>query len=323
MCRILLLLCLASATALPIKAARASIPAEPTQSRRFENLYMSLQILPGWTIAPRGPQAGDCCTLTLTKGRYVLAIDPLFDHAGPILGGRFSEIINWQPSVQAVMGDVDLPAGGPECSLWPMPETRVNRAITLRSLYTDPAKAKGNQYGCHFPKKPLPVWFASFFGGKGPESDYKLTLTYDSTDINSLPRKGSPELAQVLDQVVRMLRTLVLKPSIVITKITPTSAAAGATVTVYGHGFAVAGQEASAVFKELPNSAKLVTRVAPDGMSLTFVVPASRIKIACPPRKIDVNENCAVTPPGHVDRNDCPSVPPATLSTSGQPWSRT
>src|SRR5439155_429176 len=129
---------------------------------------------------------------------------------------------------------------------------------------------------------------------------------YESTDINALPRKDSPELAKVLDQVVRMLRTLVLKPPVVITKIAPASAAAGATVTVYGRGFALPGQRASATFEEFPNSARLVTRVAPDGRSLTFVVPASITKIACPPGKIDVNENCVVTPSGHVDINDCP-----------------
>jgi hypothetical protein len=268
---------------------------------------MSLQILPGWSVAPPNQHASESCILTMTKGRFVLAINPLFGHASPVPGGRFSEIIAGQPSAQAVMGDVALPAGGFECSLTPMPKTRVNRAITLGNLYTDPAKAKGNQYGCHFPTKPSPVWFASFSSGEGPESDYNITLTYDSTDVNALPRKDSPELAQVLDRVVRMLRTLVLKSPVVITRIVPTSAPAGATVTVYGHDFALPGLRLSAVFRELPNGASVVTRVAPDGRSLTFFIPASITKIACPPGMIDVNENCVVTPPGHIDINDCPT----------------
>jgi hypothetical protein len=138
----------------------------------------------------------------------------------------------------------------------------VNRAITLQHLYTDPAKEKGHQYGCHFPAKPSPVWYGSFFGGEGPKIDYKVTLTYDSTDIDGLPRKDSPELVQILHQVVRMLRTFRLKPPVVITKIVPTSAPPGATVEVYGTGLALPGQRASAVFTELPNSARLVTRVA-------------------------------------------------------------
>ena len=304
MCRIFLVLCLAFATALPMKAAHAAVPATPPRSRHFENPYMSLQILPGWTIAPPQSRAGDCCILTITNGLYILAINPLFDHAGAMI--RFSDVIGGQPSAQAVMGDVDEPAMGSECSLMPMPETRVSRAITLQNLYTDPAKAKGNQYGCHFPAKASPVWFASFFDGQGPETAYSITLTYDSTDINALPRKGSPELAQVLDQVVRMLRTLLLKPPVMITKIVPTSAPPGATVTVNGTGFARPRHRARAVFEELPNSARLVTRVAPDGKSLTFVVPESITTLACPPGAIMVNEYCVAIPPGHIDINNCP-----------------
>ena len=313
-CRIFLVLCVAFATALPIKAAHAAGPATPPHSRHFENPYLSLQILPGWTIAPPNQHVGDCCTLTITNGRYVLSINPLFSHASGISGGRFSEILRDQSSVQAVMGDVDEPAMGSECSLMPMPETRVSRAITLQNLYTDPTKAVGNQYGCHFPVKPSPVWFASFFSGEGPETEYKITLTYDSTDINALPRKGSPELAHVLDQVVRMLRTLLLKPPVVITKIVPTSAAPGATVTVNGTGFALPRDRARAVFREFPNSARLVTRVAPNGKSLTFVVPDSITTIACPSGTIDVNENCVVIPPGHNDVNDCPPNPHKSCS---------
>ena len=116
MCRIFLALCLTFATAFPIKAARAAGPATPPHSRHFENPYLSLQILPGWTIAPPNQHVGDCCTLTITNGRYVLSINPLFSHASGISGGRFSEILSDQPSVQAVMGDVDLPAGGFEWS---------------------------------------------------------------------------------------------------------------------------------------------------------------------------------------------------------------
>ena len=252
MCRIFLALCLTFATAFPIKAARAAVPATPPHSRHFENPYLSLQILPGWTIAPPNQHVGDCCTLTITNGRYVLSINPLFSHASGISGGRFSEILRDQPSVQAVMGDVDLPAGGFECSLTPAADIPVNREITLRNLYTDPAKAKANQYGCHFPVKPSPVWFASFSSGEGPETDYKITLTYDSADINALPHKGSPELAHVLDQVVSMLRTLVLKPPVVITKIVPTSAPPGATVTVNGTGFALTPPPSQSGFSGAP-----------------------------------------------------------------------
>lgn len=327
MCRIFLFLCFVSATALPLKATQATVPAALPHSRHFENPCMSLRVLRGWTMAPPNPLNGESCHLSVTKGHYVLAIDPIFGHASPVPGGRFNEIVGGQPSVDAVMGDVDLPAGGFECSLTPMPKIWVNRAITLANLYTDPAKAKGNKYGCHFPTEPSPVWFASFVSGEGPQSDYKITLTYDSADINALPRKDSPELAQVLDQVVGMLRTLVFKPPLEITRIVPSSAPAGATVTVYGHGFTLLGQ-GPAIFEELRNSASLVTRVAPDGRSLTFVVPASITTMECPPGEIEMNGWCVAAPPGHIDINDCPTsgnqsaqlcsvpTPPATYHVS-------
>lgn len=299
------ILCLVAAAALPAKAVRSTLPSGPHRSSHFDNPFLSLQILPGWTIARSNQNGGDRYVLTLTHGRYVLAIAPLFFHASPVPGGRFSEIINYQPSVKAVMGHVDMPAGGFECSLTPLPETRVSRAITLLDLYTDPAKEKGNRYGCHFPAKPSPVWFASFAAGEGPEGDYNIALTYDSIDINALPFKDSPELARIFNQAVRMLQTLRLKPPVVTAKVVPALAAPGATVTIYGAGFALPGLPVTAVFKEQANTA-VVTRVAHDGRSLTFTVPTSTGSVACQPGRIEVNGYCVVTPPGHIDINDCP-----------------
>lgn len=315
MTRIPAIFCLAIAATFSVKHARPESPAVPSQALHFENQFLSLEILPGWTIAPPGARAQNGWILTLTRGRYVLAIDSLFGHASPVPGGRFSEILNNQPSVQAVMGDVERPAGGFECSLTPLPKTRVSPAITLLDLYTDPAKAKGNRYGCHFPAKPAPVWFASFFGGVGPETDYSIALTYHSADIDALPRKDSPELAEIFDQVAQMLRTLHLKPPVVITKIVPISGPPGTTVTVYGKGFTLPRQRASAIFGELPNSAELGTHVAPDGESLTFVVPASVTRVSCPAGKVEVNENCAAIPPGDIDVYYCPNQGSSNCST--------
>ena len=272
---ILPFVCLAAATALSAQSALPSHPAAPPHSSHFENRYISLQILPGWTLASPEPHPGDCCAITLTHGRYVLSIDPIFDHAGPVEGGRFSEIVGGEPAVNLMTGQDLDPEDALQCAQFPFPQTRVNREITLEHLYTGtPATQFDPQAACPANASPHPVWFGSYFGGVGPESDYKINLSCNATEASALPRKDSPELAQVLGQVVRMLRTLRLKPPVVITKIVPASAPPGATVTVYGAGFILPGQRASAVFTELPNSADLDTRVAPDGKSLTFVVPA-------------------------------------------------
>jgi len=76
-----------------------------TRPNQFENQYLKIQILPGWTVAPSTDQ-----TLNLIEGKYLLSINPIFVHASGIIGGRFGE------SIDAVMANVDQPAGGFECA---------------------------------------------------------------------------------------------------------------------------------------------------------------------------------------------------------------
>ncbi len=294
-------LCLAAAL---FPQGNAALATAPAAGRDFENEFLSIDVLPGWTVEPPARGARDCCTVTLTRDRYVLAINPLFMHASGIEGGRYYEILNRQPSVQAVLADVEVDEAD-ACELMPSPETDVDREITLEDFYTDPAKAKDNDSGCRFPAEASPVWLGSCFGGVGPENDYSIALTYDSADVNTLPRKGSPELGRIFLEVAGMLRTLHMKPPLVADRVAPDSAAPGTTVTVYGKGFALPEGRITAAFTELPNT-DLETRVAPDGRSLRFVIPATVTTIACPPGKIEVNEFCVPTPPGHVDINDCP-----------------
>ena len=103
-----------------------------------------------------------------------------------------------------------------------------------------------------------------------------------------------------------MLKTLSLKPPVVITKVDPEAAPPGATVTVYGSGFGIPNYYASLIFTEFPNNPVPEPTVAPDGNSLTFLVPISINTISCQPGYIDVSGNCVPTPAGHVDANDCP-----------------
>lgn len=276
MFRLFLPLCLILATVLPAQ----TIPPTSSNVRAYDDPYLSIRVLPGWTAVPPTNQArrnpDDCCVLTLIHGQYVLAINPIFEHAS--FAGRVSEILGGRPSVNAVLGD-DVEDNDSACAQWW--DLPVSNAIELRNLYLDPAR-KSRYCQLSFPARP--VWFASFFGGSGPESDFSIALTYNSADIASLPRKDSPELAQVLDQTVRMLRTLRLKPPIVITKVVPAAAPPGATVTVYGSGFALPRQRTTAFLREMSAENPLAARIALDGKSLTFVVPSSTITMGdCPP----------------------------------------
>jgi hypothetical protein len=290
--------------ALFLLCAAALAPAQ-TQAGRYDSSYMTMNILPGWTVAPaQDTNPGiDCCSVSIVHGPYVLTINPVFLHASGMEGGRVSEIVGGLPSVKAVLGDEDDLGDFFACMLTPAPETPINQAIILGNLYTDPAKAG---HGCHLPSTPQPVWFGSYFGGEGPECDYSISLSYDSTDADALPLRNSPELQDVQSEVVAMLRTLHLKPPIVVSRIVPSSAPPGVTVTIYGSGFNLFHQPARVVFREEPNNTMPQPEVAPDGKSLTFQVPVSRQTISCQAGRIDVSGWCVPIPPGHVDLNDCP-----------------
>jgi len=308
--RIVLILCLSLASA--FFASTHAKPADtPHHSRTFENQYLRIRLRPGWTVTPPNEAdnkaSGDCCTVTITHGNYMLSVDPIFLHTSGGIGGRISEILPDRPSVLAVIGDDDAEDVVGLCAQgWDIP---VSKTITLRNLYISPKKK--NEH-CNLPLPPHPAWFASVVSGEAPESDYSVALTSTSADIDTLPRKDSPELRKVLTDVARMLRTLHFKPPIVVTKIVPAAAPPGATVTIYGSGFNLLDRPAQVLFREYPNNSMPAPEVAADGKSLTFQVPTSIQKISCPPGQIEVNEDCVAIPPNHVDVNDCPPAPRGT-----------
>jgi hypothetical protein len=49
--------------------------------RRFDNQYMTMTILSGWTVRPSVDQK-----LNLTQGKYILIINPIFTHASGVEG---------------------------------------------------------------------------------------------------------------------------------------------------------------------------------------------------------------------------------------------
>jgi IPT/TIG domain len=277
--------------------------------RRFANPYLTMTVASGWTERPPADKE-----LSLVKSKYVLTINPVFDHASGVEGGRFSEIVQGMPSVDAVMGNVDQPASGAECSLSPSESLQVTKEMRLGSLYTDSSKTKN---GCSFPAAGLPAWFGSFTAGDGPESEYTITLSYTTPDVNSLPRKGSRQLTQTFAEVVSMLKTLHLIPPIVIAKISPQSAAPGETITIYGSGFMLSNSKATAMIIGVGEDLNPV--VADDGKSLTFEVPASILTVSCQEGRILTGGFCLPIPAGHIDVNDCPRKSDGSANFCGIP----
>ncbi|MFZ0773040.1 MAG: hypothetical protein WCA49_22500 [Candidatus Sulfotelmatobacter sp.] len=277
-----------------VLTGQTSTPA----SSRFDNQYLSMTILRGWTL---GASAGP--TLDVVQGKYLLTINPVFTHASGVEGGRFSEIAVGMRSLDAVMGNVDQPASGAECALYPSKPLRVTKSIALGNLYTDSSKT-GN--GCMFPSSGKSVWFGSFGVAEAPQSESTIKLSYQTDDVNSLPDKGSAELTQVFAEVVDMLKTLHFKRLTTISRIFPRAAPPGATVTVYGSGFRVEGQAAGIAFSELTVNYMPDPVIAPDGRSLTFQVPTSVETVSCQAGRILIGGFCLPIPPNHINVNDCP-----------------
>jgi IPT/TIG domain-containing protein len=313
----LIAFCLAVSTALCAEQKSTRLLMSPLEAQagarpgEFASQYLRIQILPGWTVATSADQ-----TLNLIQGKYLLSINPIFVHASGGIGGRFSEVVSGKQSIDAVMRNVDQPAGGFECAQMPPDEMVVTKALSLYNLYTDRSKVNN---GCVFPSSGRPVWFGSMFGGEGSESDYAITLSYSTKDVNDLPKKGSLELKHVFADVVEMLKSLQLKPPIAVSKIYLQSTHPGATVTIYGSGFNVLNQSAEVRFNEFPNNPMPAPIVAVDGKSLTFQVPTSINTISCEARQIDVNEWCVPIPANHVDVDDCPSKADGSTNFCGRP----
>jgi len=286
-------------------------PIEAKAKPDFDNQYLKIRLSPGWTVAASGDQV-----LSLVRGKYILSIDPIFTHASGVEGGRFSEFASGKQSIDAVMANVDQPAGGFECAEMPADAIVVSQSMSLANLYTDSSKVGD---GCVFPSNGRPVWFGSVFSGPGSESDYAVTLTYSTNEVNALPSKDSLELKRVFGEVREMLQTLQLKPPIIISKIDPQSSSPGARVTIYGSGFNLFNHGAEVRFKEFPNNPMPDPVIAADGNSLTFEVPTSISTISCPPGRIDVNEWCVPAPLNHVGVDDCPSKPDGSTNFCGKP----
>lgn len=289
----------------------------PTNTDVIENQYLKIDLFPGWTASPISSEDPSRAlgSVRITKDRYVLQVIPIFEHASGVIGGRLDEAIGGQPSVEAVMAKIDRPRGGFECGH--CAGTKLTDSFSMISFYTDVAKKKG-MFGdlCNFPSDNRSAWFASYHSGpaRGMGQEYAITLTYDTTDVDKLPKKDSPELQRVFNEVAAMLRTMVLKPPVSVSRIEPRSGPPGTTVTVYGSGFKVGGYQAEVIFRDFPNNPMQRPSASPDGTILTFQVPPSVNTISCRDGYTDIRENCVSIPPNHDTANDCP--PPADAGTN-------
>lgn len=275
-------------------AAAAQISSPPAET--FNNQYVRMTILPGWTASASIPE------LKVTHGKYVLTVNPIYQHASGVEGGRFEEVTDGMSSVEAVRAEVVQPS-------WILCAKSdvavITGTLSLANLYTDDTKANVED-GCKFPADGKPAWFGLYFAGTGSESEYTITLAYDTSDVNELPKKGDPDLTRVLNDTKTMLKTLELKPPIVVSSIEPRSARPGDTIRLLGSGFNLPGNGTEPISVKPLKVGMGKPAISPDGKSLTFAVPTSMSVSTCPLGYITQDDQCVVEPANHIKSKDCP-----------------
>lgn len=208
-------------------------PNHATSSTAYETDYLTVTLPADWTAseATTSVSVGTCtedksdCTETtrtevnpaavnIRKGKYLLSINVRASQASGVEGGRFAEIAMGQPSADAVVTEQpSSPCSDPKRS-------PVSFDLQRNDLYVDSA---AHPDYCAAPTTGS-VWYFSFLstGHNGyfnyypalegqSQGAFVVTMAYDSRNVNELPAKDSPELAEALTEMTNIAKTLVIK----------------------------------------------------------------------------------------------------------------
>jgi hypothetical protein len=192
-------------------AQQQSSAQQNSQNTIYENPYMKVVLLPGWTAksARRTPAA-----VNIAKGNYILYINTQASQASGVEGGRFSEIAMGAPSADAVVTvQPSPPCGKAESKPAFDPHTRVD-------LYVSKPDSKSEEW-CNAPASGATVWYFSYItdaaGGyfnfyvPGQNRALVVTMAYRSKDVDRLPLKGSTELESMLSEMTSIAKSLKIK----------------------------------------------------------------------------------------------------------------
>jgi hypothetical protein len=185
-------------------------------SSTYENQYIKIQLASGWT-AQSASSANHEGAVNITKGNYILYISPNATQASGVTGGRFAEIAMGSPSADLVIKS------------WPANPCGTNDKVTVDSTYfrVDEYISKSvTDQNCNKPTATSTLWYFGYLttskGGyfnyysnqtstSSPPRALVTTMSYQASDINSLPPKGSSDLNQALADIDSMLKTLQIK----------------------------------------------------------------------------------------------------------------
>jgi hypothetical protein len=193
-------------------AQQPSSPQQDNQNKVYENQYLRIVLLPGWTAKSPRRHPG---AVNIAKGNYILYINTQASQASGVEGGRLDEIAMGAPSADAVV------------TTWPSPpcgkaESKPARDRHTRvDMYVSKADSKSQEW-CSAPSSGATVWYFSYItdtagGGyfnfyvPGQNRALVVTMAFSSKDVNSLPVKGSSELDSMLSEMTSIVNSLKVK----------------------------------------------------------------------------------------------------------------
>lgn len=221
----------------PAAEPPTAVPVAQLGGTVFENDYIKFVVAEGWqlteatrtlqdqeydkntgtTIKIGEPKTTKTGAVNITKGKYILYINPQAGQASGVEGGRFGEIAGGAPSADVVIVEHPSPPCGTEVvgeSSIPIP----GAVLTRHDLYIS---SEDKQDYCAAPTNGKNVWYFSYLttaaGGyfnyyKEAPLGFVITMAYNSKDINSFPVKGTPELYTHLRDMGNIVKTIQFKP---------------------------------------------------------------------------------------------------------------
>lgn len=200
--------------------------------RVYQDDRILVQVPENWSVAIDAYSDGTFRGAVLRKGNYILRLCSGCGQASGVNGGRFSEIAGLvQPWFRA-----DQPAGSCGAQIKSRATAQLDR---IDFWFTrDPHHVYSEEANdCREPKTTETVWYGSYFQERcrnaSPDEDcggYFLhrgwllhnkelvdademvfALTYDTTDLDKLPRKGDPEVAKTLSEATAIVRSIRFK----------------------------------------------------------------------------------------------------------------
>lgn len=189
-------------------------PGEPSTDTVYENDYMRVSVPKGWAIDDAG-NAPKANAINITKGNYILYINPNASQASGVDGGRFAEIAMGAPSADAVVVEQPSPPCGTEKT------SAVKVGWTRHDWFVSSADKKDY---CAVPSGSGAVWYFSYITDSkngyinyytaGNPPGWVITMGYNSKTVNALPTQNSSELSNALAEMTDIAKTLELKQQI-------------------------------------------------------------------------------------------------------------